>query len=62
MEIGWHIFIYCIGILSMIGICFSGFYYSKYMLRLTKNTSDPDEKKTNFLSFNGNDKGDYSLV
>ena len=62
MEIGWHIFIYCVAIFAMIGICLSGYHYSKYMMRLTKNTSNSDEKKTNFLSFNGNDKDDYSLV
>jgi len=61
MEIGWHIFIYCVAIFAMIGICLSGYHYSKYMLRINENTSE-DEKKTNFLSFRGNEKSDYSLV
>lgn len=61
METGWNILIYCVAILAMIGICLSGYHYSKYMLRINENTSE-NEKKTNFLSFRCNEKSDYSLI
>lgn len=61
METGWQILIYCIAIFAMIGICLSGYHYSKYMLNTIESSSE-DEKKTNFLSFRGNEKNDYSLV
>lgn len=61
MEIGWHIFIYFVAIFAIIGICLSGYHYSKFMLRINENTSE-DEKQTNFLSFRCNKKSDYSFV